>query len=150
LTGVPDLRADPDALHVLKRALPVAAAFAAGDGICPTLEGPVRYRRGDAVLTGTHGERWPVARELFLAAYDPVPPTRPGEDGDYIKRKLPVLALRLERAVQVPVGWQDDPLEGRPGDWLLRYHDGTHGVLRDAIFRDSYEPDSGETRWPPP
>jgi hypothetical protein len=58
-------------------------------------------------------------------------------------------AVRLERPRDVPVGWQDDPLHGRPGDWLLQYADGTYGVMRDVIFRESYAPAPGESRWPP-
>lgn len=150
MSNLPDLTADPRALHVRKRPVPVRVDFAPNDGVCPTLEGPVRYQRGDAILTGSRGERWPVSRDLFLAGYVPVPPTAPEADGFY--RKLPsrVLALRLDRPAAVPVGWQNDPLQGRPGDWLLRYADGSHGVVQDPIFRDSYEPACGETRWPPP
>ena len=48
------------------------------------------------------------------------------------------------------VGWQTDLLHGRVGDWLLRYEDGNSGVVRDDIFRATYAPAPGETRWPPP
>jgi hypothetical protein len=148
--ALPDLTADPDALRVLKKPLPVAVAFAASDGVCETLEGPVRYRSGDAILTGAQGEQWPVQRAAFLSSYETVPPTRSGEDGLYRKAPAIARARRLGAARTVPVGWQDDPLDARPGDWLLRYEDGSHGVLQDAIFRETYGPAPGETRWPPP
>jgi hypothetical protein len=145
---LPDLAADPRALRVVKRALPAIVSFATEDGICETVEGPVRYRAGDAILTGVRGERWPVERERFLASYAPEPPTRAGEDGRYVKHPATALALRLNAPVAVPVGWQADPLLGQPGDWLLRYADGSYGVARDEIFRESYGPGAGETRWP--
>jgi hypothetical protein len=112
--------------------------FARKDGICQTLEGPVGVRAGDAVLTGVCGEQWPVQRHLFLASYTPVPPTEAGQDGLY--RKIPTvsLALRLDRHVAVPVGWHTDKLQGHPGDWLILYDDGSHGVVQDAVFRESY------------
>jgi hypothetical protein len=69
-----------------------------------------------------------------------VPPTQAGTDGEYRKKPSVTLALQLDRDVAVPVGWQDDPLRGRPGDWLLRYEDGSLGVVRDAIFRETYGP----------
>ena len=52
MTGLPDLTADPRALHVCKRPVPVPVAFALADGVCETLEGPVHYQKGDALLTG--------------------------------------------------------------------------------------------------
>jgi PGDYG protein len=150
MNPVPDLKTEPWALQVRKKPLPVHVRFASADGVCETLEGPVRYRRGDAILTGSRGEQWPVGRDGFLTGYQPDPPTIAGEDGTYRKRPVTVLARRLDRAMSVPVGWQHDPLQGRPGDWLLRYEDGSHGVVNDAIFRETYEPADQQTRWPPP
>jgi PGDYG protein len=150
VTVVPGLAADPNALRVRKRLIPVRVAFAPEDGICDTREGPVRYRAGDPILTGTRGERWPVRGDLFAAGYDPVPPTVAGEDGMYCKRLTDALATRLDRPVSVPGGPQHDPLFGRSGDWLLCYPDGTLGIVEDGIFRATYGPAPGENRWPPP
>lgn len=138
-TPLPDLTRDGRAIRATKRPIPVPVTFAAVEGVVETLEGPVAHRAGDAVLTGVRGERWPVGREAFLAAYDPLPPTAPGEDGLYVKRRQESLALRLEEPVTVPVGWRSDPLLGQPGDWLLRYGDGSYGVVRDEVFRETYE-----------
>lgn len=149
MSGLPDLAADPRALHVRKRPLPVQVAFAPAGGVCMTLEGPVHYRRGDAILTGMRGESWPVSRDGFLGSYEPIPPTASGQDGVYRKLPAPALALRLAGALSVPVGWQHNPLQARRGDWLLRYADGSHGVVDDAIFRETYEPGEQEHRWPP-
>jgi hypothetical protein len=149
MSALPDMKADLRVLRVCKRPDPLQVVFATTDGVCETLEGPVRYRAGDAILTGLQGERWPIKRDLFLASYEPVLPTMAEDDGIYRKLPSEALALRLDRAVSVPVGWQDDPLEGRPGDWLLRYADGSYGVVQDEIFRKSYQQAEGETRWPP-
>ncbi len=124
---------------MVKRPISVRVSFALQDGTCQTLEGPVGYRIGDAVLTGVRGEHWPVRRDLFVASYSPVPPTVAGQDGLYRKNPSVALALQLDRDTRVPVGWQPDALHGHPGDWLLRYDDGSHGVLQDAIFRETYE-----------
>ena len=140
VTGLPDLTTDPRAVRVVKRPIAVAVTFARQDGVCETLEGPVGVHAGDAVLTGVQGERWPVRRPNFLASYTSVPPTRAGQDGLYRKNPSPALALRLDRDLAVPVGWQADPLQGHPGDWLLRYADGSHGVVQDTIFQQSYQP----------
>jgi hypothetical protein len=139
VTEVPDLAHDCRTLRAVKKPLPLAVAFAAAEGSVQTLEGKVTYHAGDAVLTGTRGERWPVGRAAFLASYDPLAPTQRGENGRYVKRPQPVLALQLDTSVEVAVGWQSDTLRGRPGDWLLRYADGSHGVVSDDIFRETYE-----------
>ena len=149
MSMVPDLAGNPRALRVRKRPIPVRVAFAAADGVCETMEGPVHYRRGDAVLTGSRGESWPVARGSFLDSYEPVAGGVAGKDGCYRKLPVPVLALRLERSMAVPVGWQNDPLHARPGDWLLHYADGSYGVVNDAIFRETYEPAEPHQAWPP-
>ena len=150
MTGdVPDLSRDPRALRVRKSPIAVRVAFAAAAGVCETLEGPVRFEAGDAILTGVRGERWPVRRDLFLASYEPLPRVPRGRNGKYRKVPAVACALRLERPCEVPVGWQHDPLHGRPGDWLLQYPDGSHGVIEDSIFRETYGPAPGEGRWPP-
>jgi hypothetical protein len=144
------LEHDPRALRVCKKPVPVHVEFAAADGICRTLEGEVRFRAGDALLTGGQGEHWPVRRDLFLSSYEPVPPTRSGANGTY--RKLPAVARarRLTAAAEVSVSWQNDPLHGQAGDWLIRYADGSYGIVRDSIFRETYAPADDEKRWPPP
>jgi PGDYG protein len=147
--GLPDLSEDAAALRVCKRPDPVRVHFASEDGLCTTLEGDVRYRAGDAVLTGMRGENWPVRRDLFLAAYQAVSPTVGGEDGLYVKEPSLTYALRVEQPRTVPVGWQSDPLQARAGNWLLQYADGSYSVIQDDIFRASYGPASAATPWPP-
>ena len=141
----PDLSTRPDALRVVKHATPVPVEFAAAAGICQTLEGPVSYHVGDAILTGVKGERWPVVRAHFDASYAPA-----GQGGLYVKRPSVAFALRLKAPMEVIVGWRPDALNAKPGDWLLSYADGEHGVVRDDIFRETYGPAPGESRWPPP
>ena len=147
---LPDLGTDPRALRLCKKPIAVRVEFATADGVCTTLEGPVRYRAGDAILTGVRGERWPLQYARFSKSYEPVPPTRAGENGSYRKAPSLTLALRLDRPRDVPVGWQNDPLHGRPGDWILQYADGSYSVISDDVLRETYAPVADETRWPPP
>jgi PGDYG protein len=144
-----DLHKNPDALRVCKRPVAVEVEFAAAAGICKTMEGEVHYQAGDALLTGVRGEHWPVRRASFGSSYAPIAPTRAGANGRY--RKLPALAhaLRLTESFDIPASWQSETLHGRPGDWLLRYADGSFGIVQDEIFRETYAPAADETRWPP-
>ncbi len=59
-----DLRTDPAAQRYVNGET-VSVEFARGDGELMSLEGPNRYTRGDALITGSTGERWVVlARAL--------------------------------------------------------------------------------------
>lgn len=137
-TEAPDLRGDPAAIAAEKKPLPLSVRFAEKPGVCETQEGPVRYREGDAILTGPEGEQWPVRRERFDASYRPVPPTVSGGNGAYVKKPITVLARKLERPMAVAVGWQDDPIVGHAGDWVVQYGPGEYGIVSASIFDKTY------------
>src|ERR1700750_3099179 len=65
-----DLHTDPHAQRVVKDET-VDVEFAAGSGELMSLEGPNCYQAGDALITGSTGERWVVSRERFDAKYLP-------------------------------------------------------------------------------
>ncbi len=65
-----DLRNEPKAITVMKKPVPVKVEFATEDGVMQTKEGPVRYEKGQAILTGVQGERWPMPRERLEATYN--------------------------------------------------------------------------------
>jgi hypothetical protein len=135
---LPDLAADAQALRVVKRPVQVQVRFAEADGVCDTLEGPVGYLFGDAILTGVAGETWPVGRARFDDRYFPAEGTSAGEAGAYVKRPLPVLARRIDAPLDLVLP-QRGVLHGAPGDWLLQYDPGDYGIVRDDIFRATYE-----------
>jgi hypothetical protein len=138
MTPLPDLADDVQALRVVKRPIPVQVRFADTDGVCNTLEGPVNYSRGDAILTGVAGETWPVGRTRFDDRYSPAKGTSAGDAGAYVKRPYPVLARRIDAPLDLVLP-QRGVLHGAPGDWLLQYDLGDYGIVRDDIFRTTYE-----------
>src|SRR5258706_15050955 len=85
-----DLRTDPNAALFVKDEI-VEVAFAAGDGELISREGPNRYHAGDALITGSTGDRWSVSRDRFDAKYQPLPPLPAGGGGRH--RPPPVPAL---------------------------------------------------------
>jgi hypothetical protein len=131
--SMPDLTRDPDAWRVVKRPVPLAVRFADSDGTCETLEGPVRFRAGDAIVTGTLNEQWPVSRDRFDETYERV------AEGVYRKRPVIAYALLLKAPVNVRVGAQSDVIEGHPGDWLIQYDEGEYGVVDAEVFARVYE-----------
>ena len=137
--GGTDLRTDRDAHRAVKRAVVVTVEFAEADGTLATLEGPVAYHRGDALLTGPHDERWPVPRARFDATYEAQAPLRPGKPGRYLKRPVLVWARQLRESLDVTLDADRGTLHGEPGDWLVQYALGDQGVVAAAIFAQSYE-----------
>ena len=90
-----DLRSDAAAQRVVKDET-VSVEFAAGDGELMSLEGPNRYVRGDALITGSTGDRWVVSRDRFDAKYVPAEASLAhGEPGAYRNRPAVVLARQM-------------------------------------------------------
>ena len=134
-----DLSEDRAARRARKRAVVVQVEFAESDGTLPTQEGSVHYSTGDALLTGTEGERWPVARGTFDVNYAPVAPTRPGKPGPYRKRPRVVWAKTMTDAFDVTLDRDRGTLRGQPGDWLVQYAQSDFSVVSAGVFAQTYE-----------
>jgi uncharacterized protein (DUF2237 family) len=133
----PDLSSDGDACWVAKDEV-VWVDFAAVPGVLDTAVGLNRCAVGDAVLTGSTGDRWCVSRERFDAKYQPEAPTRPGEAGRYRNRPAKLLAKRMAVAFSVERSAGGDLLIGNAGDWLVQYAPGDHGIIAAARFDSVY------------
>lgn len=125
-------------MKAIKTGVAVQVAFADADGVLQTLEGRMRYRSGDALLTGTQGERWPVPRNRFQKSYEPLPPTDMGQPGLYRKRPHAVTATQLDAPMQIRIPGRG-VLRGRTGDWLIE--DGNdRWIVAADVFARTYEP----------
>jgi len=134
-----DLRLDPAAHRARKLPNALTVEFARQGGTLSTREGPVTYAPGDALLTGSAGERWPVPRAAFDASYEPVAPLRPGKPGCYRKRPLIVWAKQMRDRFELSLGSGRGELRGEAGDWLVQYAPGDCGVVGGALFAQTYE-----------
>jgi PGDYG protein len=133
----PDLAADGAACWVVKDEV-VAVEFALAAGVLESAVGLNRYAAGDALLTGSTGDRWCVSRDRFDVKYQPVAPTSPGEKGRYRNQPAAVLAKQMIVAFSVARSAGGDVLQGDAGDWLLQYAPGDHGVVAQARFAKVY------------
>jgi len=123
----------------LKRAIVVQVEFADKPGLLTTLEGIVPYQAGDALMTGVDNERWPIARARFDASYKAQSPTRQGENGGYIKHRIPVTAVQITEPTQVALSSATASISGKIGDWLITAPDGSQWIVDDAIFSKTYQ-----------
>lgn len=133
-----NLSEHPEAFRARSLPIPLQVRFAKEDGEVATLEGPVRHQAGDAIVTGTHGEQWPVPSEKFLATYVPVPPTQSGQDGLYSKRSCEVWALHIRTPIAVELSSGRGFLNGKEGDVLVEYSPGDQAVVAGLIFEQTY------------
>ena len=134
-----DLRQDAHAQRVVKDET-VSVEFAAAEGELMSLEGPNRYVRGDALITGSTGDRWVVSRERFDAKYGPASAALThGEAGAYRNRPAVVLAKQMNEAFSLARSSHGgDVLRGAAGDWIMQYAPGDYGVVQAARFAKVY------------
>lgn len=133
----PDLTADSAACWVVKDEV-VSVEFAVAPGALQSAVGLNRYAVGDALLTGSTGDRWCVSRDRFDAKYQPEPPLLPGRAGNYRNRPVAILAKRMAVAFSVERTAGGDLLLGALGDWLVQYAPGDHGIVAAARFGRVY------------
>ncbi|HZZ13195.1 MAG TPA: PGDYG domain-containing protein [Paraburkholderia sp.] len=134
-----DLRTDTVAVRVVKDET-VNVEFAAIAGELMSLEGPNRYVSGDALITGSTGERWVVSRERFDAKYLPAHAALThGEAGAYRNRPAVVLARQMHEPFSMARSAHGgDVLHGVSGDWIMQYAPGDYGVVQAARFAKVY------------
>jgi hypothetical protein len=133
----PDLDVDSAAVWAVKDEV-VSVEFAVAAGVLESAVGLNRYAAGDALLTGSTGDRWCVSRDRFDAKYHPEPPTARGRDGRYRNCPLPVLVKRMTVSFTVERSAGGDLLRGNAGDWLVQYAPGDHGIVDAARFDSVY------------
>lgn len=136
LTNI-DLLTDPAAKRYVKNET-VAVTFAKQSGEIASREGINRFAEGDALITGSTGDRWSVTRDRFDAKYLPVPPLNHGEDGAYRNKPIPVLAKQIHAAFSVQRAAGSDVIHGNAEDWLMQYAPGDYGIVENAKFMKVY------------
>ncbi len=130
-----DLASDAAAAQYVKTEL-VQVVFAKAAGVLVSREGPNAYVAGDAIITGSTGDRWSVSRARFDAKYFAV--GLDGFDGAFRAKPVPVLAKQMPSAFAVARSAGGDLLQGHANDWLLQYAPGDFGVVENARFVNVY------------
>lgn len=137
--GCPDFTADPAVIRVVKNEV-VVVEFAADAGLLQSAVGPNHYAAGDAVLTGSTGDRWCVSRDRFDAKYRPCDGQEPGTNGRYRNIPVPVLAKQIHTAFCIARTPGGDVLHGDAGDWAVQYGPGDYGLVERTRFALVYVP----------
>ena len=131
-THHPDLKKWPGVLEAFKKPIPVKYSIAEEAYTVETKEGPVKCKKGDAIMTGVEGEVWPIPFKKFKKTYDIVSDTKA------TKKKILVQCSQLTLPVLVKVSWSEDLLKGEIGDYLVQYGKDDYGIVGKSIFKKSY------------
>jgi hypothetical protein len=134
-----DLR-NSDAAELYEKHETVEVEFALTNGQLQSREGKNSYSAGDALITGSTGDRWSVTRDRFDVKYLPLAPTRAGENGRYANIPAPVLAQKMSQDFTIERQSGGDLIHGKAGDWLLQYAPGDHGIVQATKFSKVYRP----------
>jgi hypothetical protein len=139
MTFVPaiDLRIGSRAATYQKNEI-VEVEFARDSGSLQSREGKNSYSIGDALITGSTGDRWSVTRYRFDAKYTALAPTLPGDNGRYANIPRPVLAQQMLQSFSIERQAGGDIIHGKAGDWLLQYAPGDYGIVEAAKFAKVY------------
>lgn len=132
-----DLTTDDSASLFVKDEV-VAVVFADVAGELISREGPNRFEAGDALITGSTGDRWSVSRSRFDARYFPIARTKAGEDGCYQARPAQILAKQMVEAFTLARSLGGDVLSGLAHDWVIQYAPGDFGIVENARFQRVY------------
>ena len=113
--------------------------FAHSPGLLETAEGPVLYRKGDAIVKGDHDEVWPVNRDYLTNYYTPSEGLEFGSDGIYEKASQIVNVLQISESTRIDLQGCKGILTGASGDWIVEYSSGDLAVVSRAQFEKLYE-----------
>jgi hypothetical protein len=133
----PDLTTDPAARRAIKDEK-VVVEFATESGDLVSAVGVNHYVPGDALITGSTGDRWCVSRDRFDSKYEPQSPTLHGNAGLYRNRPVAVLAKQMSERFSVDRMAGGDGLQGEAGDWLIQYAPGDYGIVERTRFERVY------------
>ena len=129
----------PGTQKVRSKSMDREVRFAESSGVCQTMEGPVRYVAGDAVVTGSQSEEWPISRAKFEQAYQPIGTTTIGSAGTYRKTPRDGIAIQLTAPRSVVLNDGRGVLQGRAGDWVIDYGGGDLSLVSASLFGLYYE-----------
>jgi len=132
-----NLALDADARYFVKNEF-VEVVFATSAGELISREGPNRYCVGDALITGSTGDKWSVSRARFESKYEPIVQYGTGRDGQYRARQIAVLGKQLMEPFCAARSAGGDMLKGAAYDWLLQYAPGDYGIIENARFQQVY------------
>jgi len=122
-----------DAIKVCKRIIEERYTIANDDGEIRTLEGYVRYKKGFYIITGPHGEEYPISPEKFRELKDDY------KNGRCSPKMIIKYAKLADHNGEVRTSWGETLYYNSGEDYIIRHGNGDYGVVKRRIFEDTYQ-----------
>lgn len=121
-----------DSFQTFKKASPIQYQIAREPGTIETLEGPVSYEAGHAIITGPKGEQYPITKEKFTTLYNI------DSETEATPKKIPKLAKLADHNGTIHTSWGD--LNYTTGnDYIVRHGPNDYGAVKSDIFQQTYD-----------
>ena len=130
--GVTDAWFRDGGFETCKRKLRVPFTTAETPGTIDTLEGPVKYQAGYKIITGLHGEQYPIPPEKFDSLYDD------NQDGTATPKMIVKMAKLADHNGFVTTSWGEKLNYTAGNDYIVRHGPGDYGVVKKDIFAHGY------------
>eukprot|EP01041_Mallomonas_annulata_P009414 gene9414-19533_t len=115
-----------------KLAIPIHYDTARQSGTITTLEGEMKYEVGHKIITGPHGEKYPVTLTVFETFYID------NNDGTATPKKIMKFAKLADHDGVINTSMGD--MEDKAGaDYIVRHGPGHYGPVKKEIFNKTYE-----------
>lgn len=99
----------------------------------------MRYNAGNALVTSSHAEEWPISIDKFQATYTPVGDVQPDVVGIFRKESRSGRATQLSAPRSVKLSDGRGVLRGHTGDWVVDYGGGDLSLVAQELFETYYE-----------
>lgn len=108
--------------------------IADSDGTVDTLEGPVAYSKGDYIMTGPKGEKYPISPRKFNELKND------NGDGTASPKKIIKMVKLADHDGHVVLSYNGSKLEYKQGeDYIVRHGPNDYGVVKKDIFKQTYK-----------
>ena len=103
-------------------------------GVIKTLEGPVKYKVGDYIMTGPHGENYPIGPDTFRHL------KTDNGDGTASPKKIIKLVKLADHDGHVILQYNGSKLDFNSGKhYIVKHGPGDYGAVQTDIFDKTYE-----------
>lgn len=103
-------------------------------GTIQTLEGPVKYKKGDYIMTGPKGEQYPIGPDTFNQL------KTDNGDGTASPKRIDKLVKMADHDGSVVLKYNGSTLAYSAGeDYIVRHGPNDYGVVKKDIFAQTYE-----------
>lgn len=103
-------------------------------GTIMTLEGPVKYKKGDYIMTGPTGEQYPISPDTFKDL------KTDNGDGTASPKRVDKLVKMADHDGSVVLKYNGSKLAYTAGeDYIVRHGYNDYGVVKREIFNNTYQ-----------